>query len=57
MGFFDDSLFSLSFDLYVVNSESQPIPLHLNISMHILHTFPKVLTRSICLTVKGFFSW
>ena len=34
-------------------------PFHLNISMHILHTvlytFPKVLTRRICLTVKSFF--
>ena len=34
-------------------------PLHPNISMHILHTvlytFPKVLTRRICLTVKSFF--
>ena len=57
MGFFDDSLSSLSFDLYIGNSDLQPIPLQLNISMHILQTFPKVLTRSICLTVKGFFSW
>ena len=36
------------------------IPLHPNISMHILHTvlytFPKVLTRRICLTIKSFFS-
>ena len=36
-------------------------PLHPNISMHILHTvlytFPKVLTRRICLTIKSFFSW
>ena len=35
--------------------------LHPNISMHILHTvlytFPKVLTRRICLTVKSFFTW
>ena len=35
-------------------------PLHPNISMHILHTvlytFPKVLTRRICLTIKSFFS-
>ena len=34
-------------------------PLHPNIIMHILHTvlytFPKVLTRRICLTIKGFF--
>ena len=35
-------------------------PLHPNISMHILHTvcstFPKVLTRRNCWTIKGFFS-
>ena len=35
-------------------------PLHHNISMHILHTvlytFPKVLTRRICLTIKIFLS-
>ena len=35
--------------------------LHPNISKHILHTvlytFPKVLTRRICLTIKSFFSW
>ena len=34
-------------------------PLHPNISMHILHnvffTYPKVLTRRICLTIKKFF--
>ena len=33
-------------------------PLHPNISMHILHTvlytFPKVLTRRICLTIKSY---
>ena len=33
-------------------------PLHPNISMHILHTvlytFPRVLTRRICLTIKSF---
>ena len=32
-----------------------------NISMNVLHTvlhtFPKVLTRRICLTVKSFISW
>ena len=36
-------------------------PLHPNISMHILHsvlnTFPKVLTRRICLTIESFFRW
>ena len=36
-------------------------PVHPNINMHILHTalctFPKVLTRRICLTIKMFFSW
>ena len=35
--------------------------LHPNISMHILHTvlytFPKVLTRTICLSIKSLFSW
>ena len=35
-------------------------PLHSNISMYILHTalytFPKVLTRRICLTIKSFFN-
>ena len=36
-------------------------PLHPNISMHILHTvlytFPTVLTRRICLTIKSFSGW
>ena len=36
-------------------------PLHPNISMHILHsvlnTFPKLLTRRICLTIENFFRW
>ena len=35
-------------------------PLHFTISLHIcqtvLYTFPKVLTRRICLTIKGFLS-
>ena len=35
--------------------------IHPNINMHILHTvlytFPKVLTRRICFTVKSFLSW
>ena len=35
-------------------------PLHVSVTMHILctvlHTFPKVLIRRICLTTKGFFS-
>ena len=35
-------------------------PLHLNIRMHILHTvlytFPKVLKKRICLTIKSFFT-
>ena len=32
-----------------------------NINMHILHTvlytFPKTLTRRVCITIKSFFSW
>ena len=36
-------------------------PLHPNISRHILHavlyTFPKVLTRRICLTIISFYHW
>ena len=32
-------------------------PLHPYISMHVLHSFPKRLTRRICVTVKGCFSW
>ena len=32
-------------------------PFYPNISMHILHTFPKILTRRIYLTIKSFFSW
>ena len=36
-------------------------PLHPNFTLHILHTvlytFPNVLTRRICLTIKSFFSW
>ena len=30
-------------------------PLHPNISLQVLHTFPFVLTRRICLTIKSFF--
>ena len=36
-------------------------PLHPKISMHILHTvlytFPNMLARRICLTIKRFFNW
>ena len=36
-------------------------PFHPNISMHILHTglytFPKGLTRRVCLTIKNSFNW
>ena len=36
-------------------------PLHPNASLHMLHTllqtFPKVLIKRICLTIKSFFSW
>ena len=42
-------------------SDSNLNPLHPTISMHILHTalqtFPKVLTRRICLLIKSFFRW
>ena len=46
---------------YIVKEMTLVDPLHLNISMHILHTvpyiFPKVLTRRICLTIKSCFNW
>ena len=36
-------------------------PLYPNINMHILYTvlqtFPKVLTKKICLTIQNFLSW
>ena len=36
-------------------------PLYPNINMHILYTvlqtFPKVLTKKICLTIQSFLSW
>ena len=36
-------------------------PLHPEINIHILHTalytYPKVLTRRICLPIKSFFCW
>ena len=42
-------------------SDSNLHPLHPTISMHILHTalqtFPKALTRRICLLIKSFFRW
>ena len=45
---------------YIVKEKTLVDPLHLNISMHILHTvpyiFPKV-TRRICLTIKSCFNW
>ena len=54
-------------DLYISYSPKQKqnslltLNLHPDISMHILHTvlytFPKVLTRRICLTIKSFISW
>ena len=47
--------------MYLSRNEFFYNPLHPSISMHILHTvlstFPKVLTRRICLTIKSFFSW
>ena len=47
--------------LFVLFLLSQFYPLHPNISMHILfavlYTFPKVLTRRICLAIMSFFSW
>ena len=37
------------------------IPLHPNIDMNILHTilytFPLVLTKRICFTIRGFLHW
>ena len=40
---------------------SHPNHQHFNIRMYILHTvlytFPKVLTRRICLTIKNYFIW
>ena len=45
----------------VGHSELSYNPLYPNINMHIfytvIYTFPKVLTRRICLTIKSFFSW
>ena len=44
-----------------ITPESYINPLHPNISMHILHTvlltFPKVMTRRICLPIESFFAW
>ena len=52
--------FFLLCDIVTVNQNSFN-PLQPNISMHILHTvlytFPKVLTRRICLIIKSFSSW
>ena len=50
--------------VYIIVTNNYYLPilntLHLNISMHILHTvlytFPKVLIRTICLSIKSFFS-
>ena len=43
-----------------ITPEFKPLTLHPNISMHILltflQTFPKRLTRRICLTIKSCFS-
>ena len=44
-----------------ITPEFKPLTLHPNISMHILltflQTFPKRLTRRICLIIKSCFSW
>ena len=43
------------------NSDNKINPLLHNINVHILHTtpktFPRVLTRRICSTIKRFFCW
>ena len=55
--FFSGFSFFKIFSFYVITFN----PLHPNISMHILrtvlYTFPKMLIRRICITIKGFLSW
>ena len=45
--------------MFGVHKLNNPLPP--NISVHILHTvfytFPKVLTKRICLSIKRIFSW
>ena len=47
----------LTFTCTIILSFIEMVPLHPNISIHILHTihhtFPKVLTRRICLIIKS----
>ena len=66
-----DSLFGIRFFCLFHNQDKKDYmfltflhffnPLHPIISMHILHTvlctFPKVLTRRICLSIKSLFNW
>ena len=51
----------ISHILLIFARVSHPNHQHSNIRMHILHTvlytFPKVLTRRICLTIKNYFIW
>ena len=60
---YDSSIFFIFLNLFVLFCFflSQFYPLHPDVSMHILitviYTFPKVLTRRICLAIKSFFSW
>ena len=56
--------FASTLYLFILKGEKDTIrvnPLLPNISIHVLHTihytFPKVLTRRICLTIKSFLSW
>ena len=44
---------------YIAKEETLIDPLHLNISMHILHTVPYIfhkVTRRICLTIESCFN-
>ena len=56
-GYFDFVLRKIVFGSLHDQVNSLQLKIGRNILQTVLHTFPKVLTRRICLTIKSFFSW
>ena len=56
-GYFDFVLRKIVFGSLHDQVNSLQLNISRNILQTVLHTFPKVLTRRICLTIKSFFSW
>ena len=56
-GYFDFVLRKIVFGSLHDKVNSLQLNISRNILQTVLHTFPKVLTRRICLTIKSFCSW